>query len=139
MRNKLVVTLILAAIGGGAGALVLRSSTSKAAAQASSTPPSATPQLIVAAGRTEPASEEIDVSTELDGRLRRGERRDEFAAGQVEAVFHARTHGASSERSGRIARSVEHAHGHALEDGGDGREQIGGSGTQWHARLRCWR
>lgn len=71
MRNKLVLTLILAAIGGGAGALVLRSSTSKATAQASSMPPSATPQLIVAAGRTEPASEEIDVSTELDGRLRR--------------------------------------------------------------------
>ena len=115
MRNKLVVILILAAIGGGAGALVLRSSTTKAAAQASSASSPATPQLIVAAGRTEPASEEIDVSTELDGRLRRvhveeGQtvRRGQVIADLENADFAARVHSARAvvaEREAALERA----------------------------------
>ncbi len=63
MKKLMVVAALLAA---GAGAYLLR-------------PVSASPMLkaesktrnVVAAGRVEPASEEVDVNTEIDGRLRR--------------------------------------------------------------------
>lgn len=67
-RNKVIWATALL-IGGGSGAFVLRSSypTTVAAKPTANSKPA----VVVAAGRTEPASEEIDVATELDGRLQR--------------------------------------------------------------------
>lgn len=68
MTKRTVFVIGLLALSGSVGGLVLRSSTTgpRAAAPAAVDEP-----VVVAAGRTEPASEEIDVATEIDGRLRR--------------------------------------------------------------------
>lgn len=92
-RNYWIALLLaLAAVGGTVFSARLRSAPhlpdpgkpSSSAAAAQTAPPS---RLIIAAGRVEPASEEIDVGTEIDGRLRRVfvEEGDTVRAGQAVA------------------------------------------------------
>lgn len=68
-RSHWIILLALIGIAGGVS-FGLRRTNSASAAAAVSELPAPSPRLIVAAGRTEPASEEVDVGTEIDGRLR---------------------------------------------------------------------
>lgn len=68
-RSYWIILLALIGIAGGVS-FGLRRTNSASAAAAVSELPAPSPRLIVAAGRTEPASEEVDVGTEIDGRLR---------------------------------------------------------------------
>lgn len=69
-RSHWIILLALIGIAGGVSFGLRRTSSPSTAAAAVSGLPAPSPRLIVAAGRTEPASEEVDVGTEIDGRLR---------------------------------------------------------------------
>lgn len=62
---------LTAGLAGGAAGFAWRSGSAAAAGPAVKAASAAPGRLIVAAGRTEPASEEVEVGTEIDGRLRR--------------------------------------------------------------------
>ncbi len=71
-RKQLIWAGVLVAAAAGAG-LAFRQTGGAwgTTAVAAATTPAGSAGVVVGAGRTEPASEEIDVSTELDGRLKR--------------------------------------------------------------------